>query len=85
MTIETDIVAILQTTPGLSAAMISRRLKERHPRSWRRLLWFFAGSATLYPALAKLERNGVIVSRWGMKAGDKPRRRLYFVANPSPS
>jgi DNA-binding PadR family transcriptional regulator len=83
MTLDTDIVAILQATPGLSAAKISERLKARHPRGLARLLWTFAGSATLYPALLKLERHGIVTSRWGIQAGDRPRRRLYFLANPS--
>lgn len=37
------------------------------------------GAATLYPVLARLEREGILLSEF--EEGEKPRRRMYWV-NP---
>ena len=85
MTIENEIIVILKETPGLSAFMISERLKDRfHKGRLARLLSAFSSSSTLYPALAKMERQGLLRSQWGLQVTGRPRRRLYFLANPPP-
>lgn len=74
MTIEADIVAILQETPGLSAAAISERLGILN--------------RTVNVVLAGMERDGTLTKKVELKVPRKPRgHMLHYVyfANPSPS
>ena len=67
------IVRYLIANPGSSGAQISQGAR--------------VGTARLYPALAKMERDGVITSEWEKPESlpdSHPRRRLYWVVPSDP-
>jgi PadR family transcriptional regulator, regulatory protein PadR len=68
--IDTMVLAVLRTDPAHGYALI-RQLEEQSAGA------FALGEGTLYPALHRLEHDGLIKGNWSKHAGR--RRRVYHL------
>lgn len=81
---EQEIFEIIEQNPGATGATIFMKLVAR---SWA-ARWFGPDSiwtmiltpslGGIYVHLMRLEHHKRVRSEWGMKVGDKPRRRHYY-------
>jgi DNA-binding PadR family transcriptional regulator len=79
-----QILEIIEEYPGSTGATIFLKIVERSKLAkWLGkdsliAMLFTPSGGTIYADLYALEREGLIRSLWGIKAGDLPRRRHYF-------
>ena len=80
-----EILKIIEQNPGATGVTVYKALLRRS----RLAQWFGENSfiaqifsptsfGSIYVHLYELENAGLIRSLWGLKVGDKPRRRHYF-------